>query len=106
VADILTSIENELNSIKQQITSGTMTEKVRQQLIANRDKLETWYNNLLAKGGLISKEDEVDATQALVDAKRDSMEASAKRTKTVAAIILGISLTTIAVLLYLKHKKA
>jgi len=77
VASLLDNLGTQITQIKNDLSSGKITTAIKDELNSNMATLQSWYNTVLAKGGLISPQEEASANAALLAAKQAQMEKDA-----------------------------
>lgn len=104
--DLLNTVKEELGTIKRKLNIAGLSSAVTAELNRHQEALEAWYKQLLAKGGLISAEEETEVKEALLDSKKTGLEQSSRRTKLIFTGVLVVSILSVAVIIYVKKSKS
>jgi len=103
LSSIVDDINSEITKVKSSLTSSKITADIKSTLNKNLVTLQSWYDKLLAAGGLISQQDEADANAALIDAKRSQMDQAAASTQK-KLLWIGIGTVGVIVAIIVIHK--
>ena len=103
MSSIVDDINSEISNIKSSLSSSKITSEIKSTLNKNLVTLQSWYDKLLAAGGLISPQDQADANAALIDAKRTQMDDAAAATQK-KLLWIGIGTVGLIVVIIVIHK--